>query len=102
MPRLASTSRLSRSQLDDLHHELRREFARAERSVAEGNLTPEHDDLRAALQRMAVGEYGLCLRCESPIPYGRLQVMPATRHCITCAQLGRPTSASATKERRVA
>ena len=37
-----------------------------------------------ALRRIAEGEYGACLNCERPIPYGRLIVMPEAMHCVAC------------------
>lgn len=86
MPKSATRPHLSRAELDDLLSELRHEFARAERARVAGNAAPDYDDLRIALQRIEDGDYGTCMKCEQPIPYGRLQVMPATRYCITCAR----------------
>lgn len=37
-----------------------------------------------ALRRLADGDYGTCLNCERPIPYGRLIVMPEAMHCVAC------------------
>ncbi len=37
-----------------------------------------------ALKRMEAGEYGLCARCGSPIPFGRLLVMPEAAECGGC------------------
>lgn len=44
--------------------------------------------LEAALRRMDEGTFGLCETCGSPIPYGRLLVMPEARHCATCGARG--------------
>lgn len=37
-----------------------------------------------ALERMDAGTYGVCARCEQPIPYGRLLVFPEARLCAAC------------------
>lgn len=41
--------------------------------------------IEAALQRIAAGDYGLCLACEEPINPRRLRVDPTTTLCIVCA-----------------
>lgn len=35
--------------------------------------------------RLAEGQYGQCLRCGEAINPARLQVMPATEYCLSCA-----------------
>ena len=50
----------------------------------------EHDllELRqidAALQRVEEGEYGYCVTCGNEISPERLEVLPATPFCKTCA-----------------
>jgi DnaK suppressor protein len=42
-------------------------------------------DIDAALERMAVGEYGLCENCGNEIGIGRLRALPTTQLCIECA-----------------
>ena len=111
-----STARaLTQSQLRDLESELRSERARLERSVraqeAAGRQEPGEEtsvyDLSsggglglglqtsttarleaivAALARIADGTYGVCSSCQSPIPYGRLLVMPETTLCVACGR----------------
>ena len=39
-----------------------------------------------ALERLAEGSYGRCLRCASAIDPARLQLAPHTRYCITCKE----------------
>ena len=46
------------------------------------------DTITRALQRLADGTYGHCVRCDDPIPYGRLLALPETEHCLTCGMLG--------------
>jgi DnaK suppressor protein len=41
--------------------------------------------IEAALQRIAAGDYGLCLVCDEPIDPRRLRVDPTTTLCIGCA-----------------
>lgn len=41
--------------------------------------------IRAALERIAAGDYGYCLSCDEPISTQRLHVDPAATQCITCA-----------------
>ena len=39
-----------------------------------------------ALERMAAGTYGRCLRCGRPIAAERLEARPEAEHCIDCAR----------------
>jgi RNA polymerase-binding protein DksA len=41
--------------------------------------------IRAALQRIAEGEYGVCVRCGEPIDPKRLKALPTALTCIACA-----------------
>ncbi len=41
--------------------------------------------IRAALDRIAAGEYGYCMRCGEEISAERLDVLPATPFCRKCA-----------------
>lgn len=101
---MITASELSRAQLRELTEELQRERARAERAlgVDASGAAPEgastgsadaavrsiaverHDAILEALRRMDDGSYGICAECAQPIPYGRLIVMPETKHCLTC------------------
>ena len=43
--------------------------------------------LRSALQRIDEDEhYGLCERCDEPIPLARLMLVPESRYCVSCLQ----------------
>ena len=42
--------------------------------------------IRAALKRMRDGEYGACMKCGDDITAARLDVLPDTPFCKTCAQ----------------
>jgi DnaK suppressor protein len=39
-----------------------------------------------ALDRLAAGDYGVCLACGSPIPDKRLRVVPWARFCVACQE----------------
>jgi len=41
-------------------------------------------DIDAALERVANGEYGVCMRCEEEISPQRMKVRPFSRYCIDC------------------
>jgi RNA polymerase-binding transcription factor DksA len=41
--------------------------------------------IKAALARMDEGTYGICVRCEEPIPQERLRLLPFTPLCASCA-----------------
>ncbi len=31
-------------------------------------------------------DFGLCVKCKAPIPFGRLEFMPESRTCVRCAR----------------
>ena len=39
-----------------------------------------------ALDRLASGDYGVCLACEQPIAAKRLQAIPWARYCVMCQE----------------
>jgi len=41
-------------------------------------------DIQSALARIEDGSYGLCERCEEPIPAKRLDALPWARMCVHC------------------
>lgn len=41
--------------------------------------------LERALSNMEEGKFGNCLKCNDPIPLGRLKFMPWTTRCVKCA-----------------
>jgi len=61
----------------------------AERELAIRNLDRETQllrNVRAALQRIADGSYGICLRCDEEINPKRLNAVPWTPYCIKCQE----------------
>jgi RNA polymerase-binding transcription factor DksA len=41
-------------------------------------------EIDAALDRMARGRYGACVRCGGQMPVERLEILPAVAVCMTC------------------
>jgi DnaK suppressor protein len=39
-----------------------------------------------ALDRLAAGDYGICLACEEPIPSKRLRAVSWARYCVKCQE----------------
>lgn len=44
------------------------------------------DQVDAAGQRLAAGQYGVCADCEAPIPLARLWVLPFALRCLPCQE----------------
>ena len=44
------------------------------------------EEIAEALDRIGKGTYGRCEECGEPIPRARLQALPYTRHCVSCAR----------------
>lgn len=68
---------------------LSRMEAIGEKSVNEArhvNVKLRLEKLKNALKRMDDGHYGMCVRCNEEIPYGRLQAVPETLICVPCAE----------------
>jgi DnaK suppressor protein len=42
--------------------------------------------VQAALDRIEDEMYGVCLRCEEPIPEKRLKALPWAAHCVRCQE----------------
>ena len=42
--------------------------------------------IEAAFDRIDQEIYGVCLRCERPIPEGRLKAVPWASHCVVCQE----------------
>jgi RNA polymerase-binding transcription factor DksA len=74
---------------DDDEHDPEGETLSAQWSQAEGlraGLTAELVELDRAIERAAVGTYGICARCGSPIGEERLAARPTAELCIECAR----------------
>jgi RNA polymerase-binding transcription factor DksA len=60
-------------------------FERAQIAALLDAARAELDALDEARQRIIDGTYGTCVRCGLPIHDDRLDVLPATTTCVTCA-----------------
>ncbi len=43
-------------------------------------------DIAAAEQRLAGGQYGICIDCGEPVVYERLKAYPSAKRCMPCQQ----------------
>ena len=43
--------------------------------------------LETALNKIENPEFGVCIRCSSPIPKGRMILMPENVTCVACAEI---------------
>ena len=75
----ASTVRQLRD-LTDADSVLERELA--EVGVARAQLAGA--EIRHALERLDTGAYGQCEECDAPVPFERLEAVPAARFCVRC------------------
>lgn len=49
----------------------------------------EMDEIRlidSALERIACGEYGICMDCGNPLPEKRLETFPYAARCVACQE----------------
>jgi len=59
------------------------------RSVNEASLRVAEEKLKKlerALVKIDEPNFGICIRCNQPIPEGRLLIMPESITCVNCAQ----------------
>ena len=49
-------------------------------------LQDELDEFEAALNRIKSKRYGMCEKCQKPIPKARLETVPAARICAPCGK----------------
>jgi RNA polymerase-binding transcription factor DksA len=52
-----------------------------------GRDVEEIRDIEAALQRLASGTYGICVRCGNSIDRERLNAYPTAKRCLPCQEL---------------
>jgi DnaK suppressor protein len=43
------------------------------------------DKLEIALSKIDDENFGICIRCQKPIPLGRILIMPQSRTCVNCS-----------------
>lgn len=57
----------------------------AQNSVVHNSQARTPKELRAALERIEAGVYGICQQCCRPINRERLEILPATPLCVACS-----------------
>ena len=57
----------------------------------------EHRDVEAALARIDLGTYGMCVQCGGPIPLDRLTAFPTAKRCQPCQAMHEKTFVQKTK-----
>ncbi len=68
---------------------LTRMEAISSRGVSEASLNSAKTKLaklETALEKVDQPDFGICIRCEKPIPRGRIMAMPENVLCIPCAE----------------
>ena len=84
---LAETSK--RVAPDNAIGRLTRMEAISSRGVSEASLNSARAKLaglETALEKMDQPGFGVCIRCGSPIPYGRIMALPENVLCVPCAE----------------
>jgi len=75
----------ARELLEQDGHDAPRREAERELDMAQSDRdTLELAAVRAALARLAAGEYGLCADCSEDIPFDRLKAEPWALRCVGC------------------
>lgn len=69
-------------EFDRLQQQLNREVAI--RNLDRGSTLLKQ--VQAALARMEDGTFGICLRCDEPIPERRLKALPWAAYCVPCQE----------------
>ena len=71
--------------------ELASEMTGSETNLAlEQQLKAELDAIHKAQEKLKNGSYGVCETCGVEIPPPRLEALPATPYCVTCAEATNP------------
>jgi DnaK suppressor protein len=61
-------------------------FERELDMTLEENVRVQLGEVRAALQRVEAGDYGVCERCKADIPSERLEAVPTASLCVACKE----------------
>lgn len=48
------------------------------------DLQKRETDIKIALNKLSKNTYGICERCQQPIPLARLRLVPEAHYCIEC------------------
>ena len=44
------------------------------------------ENLKFALSKIDDHDFGMCIKCHKPIPFGRILIMPQSRTCVNCSR----------------
>ncbi len=73
---------------------LTRMEAISSRGVSEASLNAARaklGQLETALEKVDQPDFGMCRRCDRPIPHGRIMLMPESVLCVQCAEKKSPS-----------
>jgi DnaK suppressor protein len=86
---LSSGSTRDEIRIEDAAEDIDRLQLRMNREVAIRDLDRKSrllTSVEEALERVATGAFGRCLRCEEEIPEKRLNAVPWASHCLSCQE----------------
>jgi len=83
---LPDTPTLTRTNVEDEAEQGERRTSEALRGAEQDRDAAELREIRAALNRMDDGSYGVCADCGTDIPLARLRAQPAALRCIACQE----------------
>ncbi len=69
---------------------LTRMEAISSRGISEASLNSARSKLarlETALEKVDQPDFGMCVRCDKPIPQGRIMLMPESTVCVQCAEI---------------
>src|SRR5271166_2871455 len=84
---LGASSRIEDLQIQSFADPLDQIKSNSDREIAINQLDVRAhlvQDVRAALDAIHDGTYGLCASCEEPIPLKRMKAVPWARRCVRC------------------
>lgn len=87
---VASTGDCEEIRIEHAAEEFDRLQQQLNREVAIRNLDRESTLLKqvqSALARIEDGSFGVCLRCDEPIPERRLRAVPWAAYCVPCQEI---------------
>jgi DnaK suppressor protein len=74
---------------DDAIGRLTRMEAINSKSISDASLSAARTKLAklgTALEKIDQPDFGICIRCDNPIPFGRIKAMPENVLCVPCAE----------------
>ena len=85
----AGTANRDEIRIENAAEDFDRIQQRMNREVAIRNLDRESKLLKSveeALERIEIGSFGVCVRCDQEIPEKRLKAVPWASHCVSCQE----------------